>query len=621
MKKLLRRLVSSLWLVCVGVTPLCFVEKAFADDNIAEIEAALAREAQAGPRLKAASPKLLSATGGSDTYEATGELNVTKGSGSIVLKFNVPKAYTHVNSMTLSMDAYDVDYPVSNERDMVYFNGVQLGRLQGGNNIWNENTFRFTPNTAPLNVGENTLRIDVNVDNGGWITRIGWAKLVVDGVVDYIRLEASQNYDDKIHLEWKNVSPGLSGARYYIDRRENPTDQFRCLNKDNPTSERQYEDRQSVDRDCLPGVNYYYRVRSESGIESNEVVGKRVAKTVEPKFQFTLTGTDKPSTRGINNEADVLVAGRPLRCQITLAEPIPNCNIKRVDLIGNPIGGTPATKKHKICCLVNVPLFGVSTDDGWVNGRVMVNNGSTFEFEATLKTGAGYHGRYNWKIYCEYEINGKSDHAEVSGSNKNVYFKKDGIVNGIPNWFTYWGNDGACPGLNNSIVHYEKMSDSGYTDYAKIFIGGDGNFCSTPYRTPDEILRVQRMIFNRDDVPMSFFGIYDVEATIAHEMQHIETRKRYDSQIKQGKRDQDSSEYECAVPTGYGLCVFHKEENRIKKCDQVVDDDEESGLEIKVGPKKVKVRLAEGVEIDFARTAISGFQDAGSDVQPENLEA
>ena len=120
-----------------------------AGDNIAEIEAALAREAQAGPRLKAASPKLLSATGGSDTYEATGELNVTKSSGSIVLKFNVPQAYTHVNSITLSMDAYDVDYPVSNERDMVYFNGVQLGRLQGGNNIWNENTFRFAPNTAP----------------------------------------------------------------------------------------------------------------------------------------------------------------------------------------------------------------------------------------------------------------------------------------------------------------------------------------------------------------------------------------------------------------------------------------------------------------------------------------
>jgi preprotein translocase subunit YajC len=31
--------------------------------------------------------------------------------------------------------------------------------------------------------------------------------------------------------------------------------------------------------------------------------------------------------------------------------------------------------------------------------------------------------------------------------------------------------------------------------------------------------------------------------------------------------------------------------------------------------------LAEGVEIEFARTAISGFQDAGSDVQPEQLDA
>ena len=31
--------------------------------------------------------------------------------------------------------------------------------------------------------------------------------------------------------------------------------------------------------------------------------------------------------------------------------------------------------------------------------------------------------------------------------------------------------------------------------------------------------------------------------------------------------------------------------------------------------------LAEGIEIDFARTAVSCLQDAGADIQPENLEA
>ena len=45
------------------------------------------------------------------------------------------------------------------------------------------------------------------------------------------------------------------------------------------------------------------------------------------------------------------------------------------------------------------------------------------------------------------------------------------------------------------------------------------------------------------------------------------------------------------------------------------------GTLTKVGPVKVKVRLAEGIEIEMARTAISGFQDANADVQPEKLDA
>ena len=580
MKKSLKKLFACLWLVCVRALPLCIVDEAFAGDDIAEIQAALAREAQAKPRLIAASPKLLSATDEVNAYWATGELNVEKAFGeTISLQFNIPQNYTHISSARLTINAYDVDTKFGRERDEVYFNGTHLGRLYGGADCWNENEFSVP--TSLIKSGINHLYIVADADKENWWVTIGWAKLVIDSVVDYIKLEASQNYDDRIQLEWKDVSSGLSGARYYVDRRGNPNDQFKCLNPDDPTCVRQYKD---MDKDCLPGVNYYYRVRSESGIESNEVVGKRVAKTVEPRFQFTLTGTDWPSTRGINNEADVLVAGRPLKCRITLAEPVPNCAIKLVNLIGNPVGGTPATKQHKISCLVNVPLFGVSTDGGWVNGRVTVNNGSTFEFEATLKTGAGYHGEYNWKVYCEYEINGKPDHADVSGPNKNVYFERDGVVKGTPNWFTYWEKDGACPGLNNSIVHHKKMSDSGYTDGANVFIGGDRN---SRYYTPDEILKVQQMIFR--NAPTSFFGIYDVEAAVAHELQHIKTQERYDSQIKQGKRDQDSSEYECAIQTGYGLCVFYKEENRIVKCDHIVDDDEEKGFEIVVGKKKVTI--------------------------------
>ena len=61
----------------------------------------------------------------------------------------------------------------------------------------------------------------------------------------------------------------------------------------------------------------------------------------------------------------------------------------------------------------------------------------------------------------------------------------------------------------------------------------------------------------------------------------------------------------------------------LKRGDKIITIGGMYGTLTKVGPVKVKVRLAEGVEIEFARTAISGFQDAGADAQPqpETLDA
>jgi preprotein translocase subunit YajC len=61
----------------------------------------------------------------------------------------------------------------------------------------------------------------------------------------------------------------------------------------------------------------------------------------------------------------------------------------------------------------------------------------------------------------------------------------------------------------------------------------------------------------------------------------------------------------------------------LKRGDKIITIGGMYGTLTKVGPVKVKVRLAEGVEIEFARTAISGVQDAGADAQPqpETLDA
>ena len=59
----------------------------------------------------------------------------------------------------------------------------------------------------------------------------------------------------------------------------------------------------------------------------------------------------------------------------------------------------------------------------------------------------------------------------------------------------------------------------------------------------------------------------------------------------------------------------------LKRGDKIITIGGMYGTLTKVSPTKVKVRLAEGVEIEFARTAISAFQDANPDVQPEALDA
>ena len=59
----------------------------------------------------------------------------------------------------------------------------------------------------------------------------------------------------------------------------------------------------------------------------------------------------------------------------------------------------------------------------------------------------------------------------------------------------------------------------------------------------------------------------------------------------------------------------------LKRGDKIITIGGMYGTLTKVSPAKVKVRLAEGVEIDFARTAISGFQDGNGDVEPEQLDA
>ena len=668
MRKSLKKLLGGLWLVSAVAMPLCVVVEALADDT-AEIETTLTGEAKSSPGPMAASPKLLSATGGEDIYWATGELRESKTLGATInLQFNIPKSYTYIKSAILTMNAWDVDTQDGKERDVVSFNKKRLGKLYGGTDRWDLN--QFTVPASAIHSGINNLRIVADADKNGWWTQIGWAKLVIKEA--YIKLKASSNHDDRIKLSW-DVSAVMSGEKYYIDRRRYETDPFVCLNKDDPTSDSHYND-----KSCSPGVKYYYRVRSKSGVVSNHVVGKRVAKKTRPRFGFVLTGSEYPEHKGSDGESNVLVAGKTITCMVytmNTTQPLP---IKRVELIGTPIGG-PANRQHKILWITrssvseNVNFSNYVDHYGKFDKVVILSDGSVMKpladggttLTATLKSGPGFHGAYQWEVRCEFAdrllvdllIDGAWP-AETHFS-KNVYFDKYGIDNGesvtkllwngvdweenkyrkeyndiVPNWYAYWKDDGACPSLwkigyrgkpgvyGESIPRYVDSVYVGSREYIddtidkfqwtekditytrKWIIKIDNQYWSEQ----DKVFGIRRTKDGRD---VRVYGIYHVEATVAHELQHAITRERYHEMVKFGNLDSDKAIKKCYNEiVANGICSGRGVEFERQHGDGIVDNDE---IHDYFGREFFNVYL--GISKDWADTY--NLQDAKSSTYSE----
>ena len=507
----------------------------------------------------------------------------------------------------------------------VSFNGVSIGYLTKLNSKTENDVFTIDPSLVKFG-DYNTLWHETSVNNTG---SGSWASITIEGVVKTIDLKASQNYDDRIQLTW-NASSGLSGARYFIDRRQNPDKPFKCLNENKPILGSRYDD-----MDASAGGNYYYRVRSESGVMSEQVTGKRVAKTVEPKFQFALTGTVRPDPVGASGEEDVLVAGHVFYCNVSVVEPSQNVIIKKIELVGRNVGGAASRKDHKIVWESNNESLSYwSYLNNWVRGQTRPggNNGNnSVDFMAVLKTGKGYHGNYSWKIAkCEYEINGKTGNKTFDGPSKPVYFDKYGIDNGvkvdreywnpskknddgtyggwekntfcekgiIPNWYTYWKEDGACPSLNNSDVSYrgkyldgggKSGGESGPNRFFGSYVYIDKHAAELWYYN-ENILNPLKTILHDLNLSAYLFGIYKVEDVVAHEIRHNKTRTRYKSQIRvnsQGiiENDKDREDQMCIINTGGSgtdaPCKnYGSEYEKRTKCDNIVDEDEINGIDV-----------------------------------------
>lgn len=190
----------------IGLCVLCLLSSTFA---MAAVEndgpGAAASQNQASPK------KLLAASGSSFTppkasdvqfvVTSGGDLGVTAGSGypthTIKIPLNIERVFGDrdiliengglPDHVTLRMIVWDVDSDSSYspaEFDEVYVNGKKVGTLSGHNQIWTDNTFSVP--TKYLNLkssssdsGNNTVQVNVDVKNGGWITKVDWISVYI----------------------------------------------------------------------------------------------------------------------------------------------------------------------------------------------------------------------------------------------------------------------------------------------------------------------------------------------------------------------------------------------------------------------------------------------------------
>ena len=164
---------------------------------------------------------------------------------------------------------------------------------------------------------------------------------------------------------------------------------------------------------------------------------------VTPKLgRLILKGVDvlKDYTPTTEKE-NFLVAGNAITAEVEVLDYDENYfDLISAKLIGTPKGG-PATKNHESAELY-CPL------------KTTINFETCIELNYNLDEGDGFHGNYEWKVEAEFlcKIDGNTFSEKSSTTNAPVFFKKDGEDQaGIPNWFTYWKEDGACPRLKESF--------------------------------------------------------------------------------------------------------------------------------------------------------------------------
>ncbi|MBU1600227.1 right-handed parallel beta-helix repeat-containing protein, partial [bacterium] len=101
------------------------------------------------------------------------------------IEFNIFVSALPAISARLTIYAYDID-ETSGEVDHVFINNHFLGTLTGADNEWS--TTSFNVNLNWINMGANTIRINVDVNNpppnSDWAVTVDWGQLIIDGGIE-----------------------------------------------------------------------------------------------------------------------------------------------------------------------------------------------------------------------------------------------------------------------------------------------------------------------------------------------------------------------------------------------------------------------------------------------------
>lgn len=153
-----------------------------------------------------------------------GDLGKTAGSGyqshTINIPVNIDRVFGNLDNLlengglpetvTLRMIVWDVDsdstyYPP--ERDVVLVNGTKVGELSGHNQIWTDNTFQVPIKvlhlkSSPEDSGANTIQVNVDVDDGGWITQVEWVSFSIPAPPPVVLSHGIRNDEDAYALAY-----------------------------------------------------------------------------------------------------------------------------------------------------------------------------------------------------------------------------------------------------------------------------------------------------------------------------------------------------------------------------------------------------------------------------------